>query len=125
MKNDLFEIIQKYVDSTILSSKALAEGDYKTANKQAKIHHKIFQGLESGNIDKNILVQMLDHEYIGVSAIAAIDLLRIKYEAQAAEGKLAEIASMDETNMGVDEKLTVMAAKVQLKSWKEEGYVSR
>jgi hypothetical protein len=124
MMEDMQQIKQQYIASATISAKALAEGDYKTANKQAKIQNKIFRMMEAGKVDINILVELLDHKYIGVSTIAAIDLLRIHYSILNAEETLKKIASSDETSMGIDEKLKVMAAQIQLKSWKGKGYVS-
>jgi hypothetical protein len=48
--DDVQQIKQQYIDSAIISSKALAEGDYKTANKQAKIHRKIMLQIEEGKL---------------------------------------------------------------------------
>jgi hypothetical protein len=118
------KIKSSYIESAELNKKAASEGNYKVANKQAKILNKIFRLFETDKIDKIILVDLLNHDYIGVSALAAIDLLRLRYETQKAEKTLERIASMDESNMGVDEKLTVMAAQIQLQSWKEKGYVT-
>jgi hypothetical protein len=114
-----------YIESAIMNKKAASEGDYKTANKQAKILNKITTLFETNKIEKSILVELLGNGNISVSCLAAIDLLRFRYEVQKAEKNLERIALLDETGMGVDEKLTVMAAQIQLKSWKEKGYVSR
>ena len=122
---DLGTIKQQYVESAILSSKALSIGDHKTANKLAKIQSNIFLNIENGRLDKDILVELLNHENIAVKTIAAIDLLRIHHEVKKAEETLTRIASMDESQMGRDERLRVFVAKIQLKSWKENGYVSR
>ena len=119
------EIKQQYIDTAVLSSKALAEGDYKTANKQAKIQQKIFKKIEEKKIDANILVELLNHEYIAVSTIAAIDLLRIKYETHQALKTLEKIVKMDEKDMGIDERQSVSAAKYQLESWRKTGAVSK
>jgi hypothetical protein len=124
MVNDFQNIKQQYIDSATLNSKAKAEGNYKVANKQAKINLKIIQRIQAGKADINILLELLNYEYIGVSTLAAIDLLRFRHETQKAVEKLEKIAAMDETYMGVDERLSVMAAQIQLKSWKEKGYVT-
>lgn len=112
---------QQYVDSAIINKTASTNGDYKTANKHAKILKKITDKMRSGEIDKNILVELLKHEEISVRTSAAIDLLRMKYEVQKAEEALTEIASMDETGKRIDEKMSIMAASYQLKHWKDTG----
>jgi hypothetical protein len=121
---DREKIKTTYIESAKKNKKAASEGDYKTANKQAKIHNKIFTLLETNKIDKNILVELLEHKYIGVSCLAAIDLLRLRYETQKAGETLEKIALLDESNMEIDEKLTVMAAQIQLESWRERGFVT-
>jgi hypothetical protein len=118
-------IRDQFIESATKSSKALAQGDHKIANKQAKILKKLVEQMETGVADKNILVELLDHENIGVCILAAIDLLRINYEMEKAEKTLKRIVSMDKTKMNTVERLRVMAAKIQLKSWEEKGYVNR
>jgi hypothetical protein len=115
---------QKYIDAAILSSKALGDGDYKTANKQAKVINGICEKIKKGSVDKNILVELLNHEYIGVSAYAAVELLRLRYQTEKAEGALERIALMDETGKGVDEKLRIMASQRVLDMWRTKGYVT-
>jgi len=113
-----------YVESATMNKKAASEGNYKMANKHAKILSKMLKKFKDGEINKDILIGLLEHEYIGVSCLAAVDLLRLHYETEKAEAKLAIIEEMDETNMTIDEKLTVMAAQIQLKSWREKGFVT-
>jgi hypothetical protein len=115
---------QQYIQSAITSSKALAEGDHRLANKQAKIQNRIFQKIERGILDKNILVDLLDHHNIGVSGIAAIDLLRINYEVEKAQKTLERIVTINQTGMTTEEKLRKLAAEIQLKNWKEKGHVT-
>ena len=99
------QIKQKYADAATLSSKSLADGDSRTAHRQAKIVERILKRMENESVDKNILVELLSHEYIGVSANAVADLLRLGYETKRAEETLERIASMDDTDKGVDSRL--------------------
>jgi len=122
--DNLLDLKQRYVESTIQHGKALAIGDSRTANKHAKILNKVFQQLNATIEGKNVLVELLYHNTIRVRSMAAIDLLRINYEVQKAEKALELIASLDQTVMQRDERITVFAAQIQLKSWKENGFVS-
>jgi len=119
------QIKQQFINAAIINSEASSSGDYKTANKQAKLLRDMLKNIENGKYDKNILVELLNHKHVRVSGLAAIDLLRIGHETNIAVETLKRITKMDESKMAVDEKLTVMAAKIQLKSWIEKGYVSR
>lgn len=112
---------QQYINSAIINKKASTDGDYKTANKHAKILKKIMDKMRNGEIDKNILVEILGHEEINVRTLAVIDLLRMKYEVRKAEVVLTEIAGMDETGKRINEKMSIMAAGYQLKHWKDTG----
>jgi hypothetical protein len=111
---------QKYVNAAMISRKALAAGDHKTANRQARILNGIEKKMWEGSIDKEILVELLSHEYIGVGATAAADLLRLGYEIKRAEETLERIAAMDDTDKAVDERLTVNSAKWGLRRWRTE-----
>lgn len=117
----LEQVKQRYIDSAIVNKKASTGGDYKTANKHAKILKRITDKMRNGEIDKNILIELLNHEEISVRTLAAIDLLRMKYEVKKAEVVLTEIAGMDETGKRIDEKMSIMAAGYQLKHWKDTG----
>ena len=64
---------ERFIKSSILNSQALAEGDYKTANKHAKTLRKILEKIENGSIDNNILVELLQHSHLSVTILAAID----------------------------------------------------
>jgi hypothetical protein len=103
---------QKYINAAMLSRKALAEGDHRTANRQARIITDIETQMREGRIDKSILVELLAHDDIGVSATAAADLLRLGHEIQRAEETLERIASMNDTGN---------SAKWGLRRWREEG----
>ena len=118
-------IKEQFIKSAIVNSEALAEGDHKTANKHAKVLRKILEKIENGSVDKNILVELLQHPHLSVIILAAIDLLRIKYEVKQAEETLERIASKDEAVMKTEEKLGILAAKTQLECWKEKGCVYR
>ena len=123
--NTLEQVKQQYIDSAIINKTASTDGDYRTANKHAKILKKITDKMRSGEIDKNILVELLSHDEISVRTLAAIDLLRMKYEVKKAEEALTEIVGMDETGKRIDEKMSIMAAGIQLKNWRNRGYVDR
>jgi hypothetical protein len=115
---------QQYEEATLLSSKALAEGNKKIANKQAQILQEIFDNIEAGRIESSILVELLEHPHIDVRALAAIDLLRLKTETNKAEETLEKIVSLDQTKMDSEVKFTVFKSSIQLKSWKEKGFVN-
>ncbi len=68
----LGQIKQQFIDSAIMNSKASTNGDYKTANKHAKILKKITDKMRSGEIDKNILVELLNCEEISVRTSAQL-----------------------------------------------------
>jgi hypothetical protein len=106
-----------FIEAALLSSKALAQGDYKTANKQAKILHNIIQEIKKGMVDKDILLELLNNETIAVKSYAASDLLRLKYHEKQAEKTLNDIASSQGANL--EENLRIHSAKWALKKWKE------
>jgi hypothetical protein len=118
------QVKKRFAEAATLSSKSLADGDYKAANKQAKVLDRILTAIENGTVDKNILVELLDHEYIGVSANAAVDLLRLGYETKRAEQTLEKIASMDDSGKGVDERLRISASRIVLNTWRTKGCVT-
>ena len=115
---------QQYVNSAILNGRAATGGDPKTANKHARILNRIIGKMRDGRIDKSILVELLTHEEIGVRTMAAIDLLRMKHEVPKAVAVLVEIAGTDETGKRIDERMSIMAAGLQLRRWEETGSVS-
>ncbi len=112
---------QRYISAATLSSKSLAEGDHRTANRQARILGEMERKMREGTIDKTILVELLNHQNTGVSGMAAADLLRLGYEIRQAEATLERIASMDDTGKEVEERLRVFAAGVALERWRTEG----
>ena len=115
---------QQYIESAIISSKALAEGDHRLANKHAKIIHNIFNKFKNGKLEKEILVELLSHPHLGVSGLAAIDLLRMNHEVKKAEQTLERIVTTDQIGMTTEEKLRIFMAKIQLMNWKEKGYLT-
>lgn len=110
-------IKQKYINSALLNSKALAEGDHKTANKHGRILRNIHRDIAKGKISTNMLLELLSHDSIAVRASAAAELLR-EYGVGKAEHVLEEIAAMQTT--GVEDGLRVNAAKWALRLWKEK-----
>lgn len=118
------QIKQQFIDAAIKNSEASAEGDYRTANRQAKLLRKLMQKIENGTYDKQILIELLDNKNIRVRGLAAIDLLRIGFEVAKAEDTLKQIATLDESSLSVAEKLGVLGAQIQLKNWIESGSVT-
>jgi len=56
------QIKRQYIGAALLHKRASAEGDYRTANTQARTLKKIYQKIEVGDIDPAILLELLSHE---------------------------------------------------------------
>lgn len=118
---DLAQIRRQYIEAALLHKKASSEGDYRTANTQARTLKKIYQKIEVGDIASAILSELLSHESISVRGWAAAHLLGLKQETEKAERVLSDIAAM--SGKDIEENLDIFSAQIILRIWKEQGYL--
>ncbi|MBN2894052.1 MAG: hypothetical protein JXL97_19435 [Bacteroidales bacterium] len=112
---DLEKIKDDYCKSAIAHRKASFQGEYKTANKEAKKLKEFFTLFLENKIDKKILVELLENEKVAIATWAAAHLLGLKYEMKKAEALLTKISNSDHLGM------ISFNAKMTLKVWKEKG----
>ena len=116
---DIQSIRLQYISAAHLHAKTSVNGDYRTANKQFAILKKIYQNIEKGNIDKAILLELLNHYSISVRAWAAAHLLRLRHEVKKAKSVLQEIASIEGET--AEDRIISLDAEKTLDVWKEDG----
>ena len=109
------DIRQKYIDAAILHRESSYNGDHKTANKQFKVLKNIYEQIEQHIVEKELLLDLVKHDNIGVRSWAAAHMLGIRYEISKAEQELESIASMPDAGM------TGFSAEMTLKVWKQQG----
>jgi hypothetical protein len=118
---ELQEIKESYEIAAQLHTQASAKGDYRTANKQAKILRGIFKDIEKGKITNAILLELLDKKSISVKVWAAAHLLGLKYEIDKAKNVLQNIKSMKSKT--TEENLVIFDAEKTLEVWEKRGYL--
>jgi hypothetical protein len=118
---DLQSIKMAYENAARLHAKASANGDYRTANIQAKILRNIFRYIENGKIPNNVLLELLEKEDISVKAWAAAHLLGLRFEIDKAKDVLQHIKSLN--GKTTEEKMVIFGAEKTLEVWKKRGYL--
>ena len=114
-------IKQKYISAALINSKALAEGDHKTANRNGKVLRNIHREIVNGKIEKKFLLELLSHESLAVKVSVAAEMLRLEYETEKAEKTLEEITSLEAK--GIEDGLRINGAKWALRFWRKKKYL--
>jgi phenylalanyl-tRNA synthetase beta subunit len=118
---DLETIKVAYENAARLHSKASANGDYKTANKQVKILTTIFRDIENGKITHDVLLELLQKEDISIEAWAAAHLLGLGFEIDKAKDILQRIKSLN--GKTTEDKLVIFGAEKALEVWEKRGHL--
>jgi hypothetical protein len=117
VKNNEDVIKKEYIDAVILQKQSSIAGDYKTANKQYKVLKKIFDKIQNGYLNKDILIELLQHENDIVKSLAAANMLALNYEIKKAEQELEEIITKHNSDM------IGFSAEMCLKVWRKQGFL--
>ncbi len=91
MEKKINNLVDKFAESVLRQSECLNKGDWKSGNKHAKNYIKSFNEIcKIGDIAKEQLKELFQHENDNVRAMAATFLL--KYDTDASLEILNEIA---------------------------------
>ncbi len=91
---DKDEFKQQYIDAVTRHSRSMVEGYPHQTNKLARTMAALTDKIKKSEIDKTVLVDLLDHESIAVKANVAAEMLRQGYEVHKAERVLDQISRL-------------------------------
>jgi hypothetical protein len=87
----LEEIVAEFARNVAAQNEAIERGDAQTGNKHARLYIKAFDKLRAeGDVGREALVRLFEHERPDVRAMAAVFLLR--YRAEEAKPVLDAVA---------------------------------
>lgn len=114
MDTKMKDIKSEYIELSIEHMVCAHNGEYKKANKAYSKLKKIFEKIQSGAVEKEILVDLLNQGDPNVECWAAAHLLGLPYEVELAQEKLKEIAI--DNNLG----MLAFTAKMTLSQWQKK-----
>jgi len=113
---DVNKIIEEYRNNAVLHWNASREGDYKTANKSYAKLSQIYKLLiQSEELSKNVLLNLLNDQNYAVQLWAASHCLALENSKEGAVLKLELISKMSSNEAPSFE------AKMILNEWREKG----
>lgn len=108
--------MENYIEAAKSHRRYSYSGQYKEANKEFSKLKKIFTKFEKEELEKDLLIRLLDHQSLEVQSWAAAHLLGLDYKTGQA------IKALERLEKGENKKIA-FNAKMTLQVWEKQGFL--